>query len=84
MEKITIEKKGCTFTLIVTIYYINPSLSLSESLSSTTRSKKKRKCKRNEDEHLHYTTLKIENLALKSKTLSFWTSTGVFIGEKGF
>ena len=56
MEKITLEKKGGTFTQIVTIYYINPSLSLSESLSPTTRSKKKRKYKRNEmkNSYLYY------------------------------
>ena len=64
MKKITIEKKGGTFTYIVTIYYINPSLSLSESLSPTTRFKNEiKKYKRKEEEHLHYITLKIENLA---------------------
>jgi len=36
MEKITMEKKGDTFTLIVTIYYISLSLSLSESLCPNT------------------------------------------------
>ena len=36
MEKITMEKKGDAFTQIVTIYYINLSLSLSESLNSNT------------------------------------------------
>jgi len=36
MENITMEKKGDTFAWIVTIYYINLSFSLSESLSPNT------------------------------------------------
>jgi len=52
------------------LHRLSPSITsiplyLSESLSPTTRSKKKWKYKRNEEEHLHYTILKIENLALK-------------------
>ena len=36
IEKITMEKKGDTFIQIVTIYYINLSISLFESLSPNT------------------------------------------------
>ena len=60
------------FFKIVTIYYINPSLSLSEYLSPTTRSKKKRKYKRNEmkNTYLYYTKTwkKNQKLLLKMKT----------------
>ena len=87
MEKITLEKKGGTFTQIVTIYYINPSLSLSlsESLSPTIRFKNEIKIQntRNE-EHLPYTTLKHKNPSLKLKTASFWASAGVYIGIGDF
>ena len=79
------EKKGGTFTQIVTIYYTNPSLSLSESLSPTIRSKNEIQIqKKRKEEHLHYPTLKHRNPSLKSKTASFWTSTGVFIGIREF
>ena len=57
------EKKGGTFTWIVTICYNNPSLSLFESLSPNTCSKNEMKIQnKRKEEYLHYTTLKIETL----------------------
>jgi len=54
MEKITMEKKGDTFTYIVTIYYVNLSLSLSESVNPNTWSKNDIKIQmKSEEEHLH-------------------------------
>ena len=71
---ITIEKKGDTFTQIVTLYYINISLSPhpQNQLIPTTRSKKKEKIQRKREEN---PTLQLEerNPSYCSQSPRFWS-----------
>ena len=60
MENITKEKKGDTFEPSITSISLFLSLNLSALIHDL---KLKWKYKRKEEENLHYTTLKIENLA---------------------
>ena len=61
------------------------SLYLSLNLSALLQDlKRKENTKEKKGRTPTYTTLKHGNPSLKSKTLPFWTSAGVYIGEGGF